>query len=420
MHRGAGGIVNGNDVIVNDFDNQTGGYNRQKPLEGKHGTMRDFPNDDLLRLLTDDEVGVRMLALHFLSEGYADHPQVLDSVLAGWDRWGPEAAFPEFPLLSHVPIAASAVDECCRRAAAMVEGRKLTAPHSRCAGKLLEQVVRLPARELQSSYERIGATCRTSKIFFRVDVDWLGRRIAALPLAADHLAEQLERAIEALSHQPDNKDAFLEGLAALEALRFEHPEYLDMGAAIGRAPADNSAHGASFQLAMHSLIQFAQSGAEASLAKLLLDSRESIHSNAVEALVRLGSPLAAAHLLAQFDQADTGAQRWIARGLQRLRADGLAVELARQRATLQNPDLWLMLFVAEVRQIDPESLPRLVAELERVKVFSGALIDALNVYVHVHQAVPGARALQQAFMEYVRYINQELQQKILSPEVRSH
>ena len=65
--------------------------------------MRDFPNDDLVRLLADDESSFRMLALHFLSEGYAQDARILTSVLAGWDRWGVELAFPELPLLSHVP-----------------------------------------------------------------------------------------------------------------------------------------------------------------------------------------------------------------------------------------------------------------------------------------------------------------------------
>ena len=60
--------------------------------------MREFQNDDLIRLLTSDETTVRTLALNFLSEGYARDPHVLASVFAGWDRWGVDVAFPEFPI----------------------------------------------------------------------------------------------------------------------------------------------------------------------------------------------------------------------------------------------------------------------------------------------------------------------------------
>ena len=159
---------------------------------------------------------------------------------------------------------------------------------------------------------------------------------------------------------------------------------------------------------MQSLIQYAEVGAEEALAKFLVDPRESIHCNAVEGLVRIGSPLAAAQLIANFDRVDAGPQRWIARGLQRLRANGLAEELARLRSLTADPALWGMLLVAEVRQFDLISQELIAVELERVQGFSGALIDALNVYVRVHEMAPGARSLQQAFMSYVKRIGDDL------------
>jgi len=371
--------------------------------------MRDFQNDDLIRLLADDESSFRMLSLHFLSEGHAQEASILPNVLAGWDRWGIELAYPELPMLSHLPIPAAMVVECCQRAADIVPGKKLTDTQTRCAGKLLEQVVCLPAAELRPHQTLITATANTSKIFFRIDPQVLAQRVAMLELDSDRLAQRLESAIETLSHQSDNAAAFHDGLAALEALRFQHPKYIDMSAAIAQSPPDNGAQAVSFQLSMHSLIQFAQSGAEAALAKHLMDGRESIHSNAMEGLVKIGSPLAAAHLILQFEQADGGAQRWIARGLQRVRADGLAEEVARLRDTTEDSALWLMLLVAEVRQFDSASLSRIADEIERVQAFSGALIDALNVYVRVHEASPGSRAIQQAFTSYLKRIDEDIQ-----------
>ncbi len=370
--------------------------------------MREFQNDDLIRLLASDEAVVRTLALNFLSEGYAQDPEVLASVFAGWDRRGVDVAFPELPLLSHVPIPTTAVLECCQRAAAIVPNRKLTDRQTRCAGKLMEQVVRLPAADLRPFQSQIAETIHLSKIFFRVDLAILNNRIAMLELTSDQLAEQLESAIATLARQPDSDAAMHQALAALETLRFHHPTYLDMTAAIAHSPPDSGAQAASFQVAMHSLIQFAQPGAEETLAKFLTDPRESIHCNAVEGLVRIGSPLAAAHLIASFDQADVGQQRWLARGLQRVRADGLAEEVARLRSATQDSALWGMLLVAEVRQFELTSLELLAAELERVHGFSGALIDALNVYVRVYETAPGARQIQQAFMSYVKRVSDDI------------
>jgi hypothetical protein len=68
--------------------------------------------------------------------------------------------------------------------------------------------------------------------------------------------------------------------------------------------------------------------------------------------------------------------------------------------------------VAEIRQFDLASLARIASELEQVQVFSGALIDALNVYVRVHETVSGSREIQQAFMNYLKRINQDIRQQL--------
>lgn len=378
--------------------------------------MRTFNNNDLRQLLTDDDASGRMLALEMLSEGYAQSEAIIPDMFAAWDRWGAAQAFPDFPMLSYLPIAPQHVAECCRRARAMAAEGKLTAPATRSAGKLLEQVVNLKADELRPHLAAITQAANVSKIFFRVDVEALSRRLELYGLDADGLAQRLESAIETLTRQANNTHAFQDGLHALEALRFQHPDYLDMNAAVKHAPSAEGPAGISFQLSLQSLIQFEQVGAEATLAVHLTDDREAIHVSAVEALVRIGTPLAAAHMIAQFSAAETSAQRWIARGLQRIRAAGLAQELAQLRSAIDDPALWLMLLVAEVRQFDMESLPRITTDVQRIGSYAGALIDALNVYVRMHAEADGSRMLQQNFMSYLQDANQHIQSKITAEQ----
>jgi hypothetical protein len=294
----------------------------------------------------------------------------------------------------------------------MAQQRKLTDPVARCAGKLLEQVTCSKASALQPHVEKIQEVSTTSKIFFRVDNSTVRDRVALLETSADDLAARLDEAIATLSRESSATAAFLQGLHALEALRFQHPTYIDMGSAVSQSPPSDGPRAISFQLSMHSLIQYAQVGTEAQLAQHLLDAREPVYVNAVEALVRVGSPLAAAYLIAQFEQAQPTAQRWIARGLQRIRAEGLAVEIASLRERMEDPALWLMLLVAEVRQMDSASMVRLTNDVQRVGVYSGALLDALHVYVRLHAEAEAARGLQQAFMSYLQDANRQIQSKI--------
>lgn len=378
--------------------------------------MRTFNNNDLCQLLTDDDASGRMLGLEMLSEGYAQNKAIVLDIFTAWDRWGASRAFPDFPMLSYLPIAPQHVAECCSRARAMAGEGKLTAPATRSAGKLLEQVVNLKAGDLRPHLDAIAETANVSKIFFRVDVEALRRRLELYQLEADALAQRLESAIETLTRQSNDTHAFQDGLHALEALRFQHPDYIDMNAAVKYATSGEGPAAISFQLSLQSLIQFEQVGTEAILAAHLTDDREAIHVSAVEALVRNGTPLAAAHMLAQFSAAETSAQRWIARGLQRIRAAGLAAELAQLRSGIDDPALWLMLLVAEVRQFDVESLPRITADVQRIGSYAGALIDALNVYVRMHAEADGSRLLQQAFMSYLQDANQHIQSKITAEQ----
>ena len=379
--------------------------------EGK--SMKSFQNEDLVGLLSDGQADLRMKVLHTLCEGYASQREIFDAVLAGWDRWGPAEAYHEFPMLSYLAIPPDAIDDCCSRAAAMVEGRKLTELPARCAGKLLEQVIRLDARTLIPKLDVLESVTAKSKIFFRVDLEGVRYRIGLLDKSADELAGVLDAAVEQLGEDSNSVTAVHQALAALETLRREYPEYLDLQAAIANAPEGDGAAAISFQLTMQSLVQFDHPGLEATLAKHLLDAREAIHSTAVEALVHAGGAATAEAFLEKFDEAEPANQKWIARGLQRIRVPGLAGPIAVLRAGTTDPALWLMLLIAELRQLDPSSNPRVAEDLARLQSFSEALIDSLTVFARLHEGSEGARDFQGAFMEYLKRANSSLSEQLI-------
>lgn len=341
---------------------------------------------DLIPLLSVPQPDLRMLGLHLLCEGYVYDDRIPHAVFQGWDQWGPEAAFSEFPMLSFLHVAEHGLPESCTRAGQMVAGHKLTDPASRCAGKLIEQAVTLPAKVLQEHVERIVAVTRTSKIFFRVDLEQMQRRIAFSQEPADALAVQLEHAVAQLTSDPANDAAMQLGVDALEAIRRYHPGYLDLSSVLGQGMgASSSSHqAASFRLTLHSLMQLEQPGLEPDLEQHLVSDNDFVCVNVVEALVRAGNRAAAEAFVNQFDKATPENQKWIARGLQRIRVDRLAPAIAALRDGTRDPHLWLMLLIAEVRQCDPESAERLAYDLPRLRSPSETLADSLRIYLRVH------------------------------------
>ncbi|QDV28064.1 hypothetical protein [Aureliella helgolandensis] len=363
--------------------------------------MNSNPQKSLIELLASPDEVLRDIALSTLCESYAADDAILENVLAGWKEWGPNSAFPDFPMLSYLPIAGTRVDEVCQLAVHMSQGKPLTDKSTRCAGKLVEQVVRLPASELAPHLERLQHTVAQSKIFFRVSMANLLTRLELATLPADSLAELLDAAIGKLAESPDDVAANLQGVAALEALRRQHPDYMNLPGVLANRPADTGPSAASFRLTLQSLIAFPEPDISEHLAQHLLDQRESVHVNAVEALVRTRSPAAGQVFIEQFPQGGLSNQQWITRGLQRLQADGLALRIAELRAETSDPSLWLMLVIAEARQFSPSSLHHLAVELDRLMTHSEALVNTLNLYAKVHHAHPESIAFQAALLRYL-------------------
>lgn len=344
----------------------------------------------VIEYLANDDDAIREIALAWLCEGYMNEPQIAQTVFKQWDSRSAENAFLTFPMQSYFPIANSQISEACDRAHALaIAGGELTSMTTRCAGKLLEHVTRLPAKQLQPHIEAITETAQSSKIFFRVDLEDLKSRIALLEKSADQLAQLLEEAVEVLSENPDHLAMNRQALRAIEALRLNHPNYLDLSAVLSQGSMGSGSSGqraseASLRIVLASLAQFpSDDWLEQDLAPWLLDSRESILAASIEALVHRGSGLSAQVLVNQFDSASDSNRRWLARGLQRMRVHGLAPLISQIRDRVSEHALWMMLLVAELQQLDPASGPSIVDTIDDLESASQALIDAGTLYAFV-------------------------------------
>lgn len=369
-------------------------------------------NEFLIENLSHQDSRIRMLSLHLLCEGYVDTPEIFGALVDGWEKWGAAEAFGEFPMLSYVPLHEGSIDQVCRLAGSMAEGRKLTDTSSRIAGKLLEQLCYLSPEVLEPHLGLLESTAKSSKIFFRVDLEGVRRRTQLLNEEPDALAKQLDTSVEELVADSSNPQAVHSGLHALEALRRKHADYLDLSAALAKAPPDKGPAAVSFQLILNSLTQMADLNTIESLEKHLQDPRESIYSMAVEALVRTRSGDAALALLRSLPGAPTGNQRWIARGLQRLRVDGFSQHLTQVRNSVTDPALWLMLLVAEVRQFDINQVERLAGEVNRVQTLSEPLIDSLTLFLNAFQDDSRSGVLKTAWLQYAQRANNSVSQKL--------
>lgn len=371
-------------------------------------------NAELIELLSADNADIRTLALNWLSEGYATDSTLIASVFSGWDNWGAEPAYPEFPMLSYLPIPEDRIEECCHRAVEMVQPGPLTDPSTRCAGKLIEQLGKLPAEALKPHLELLQATVAKSKIFFRVDLPGIKHRISLLDKTADELAALLDESIAALGVDMQDATAGHRGLHALEALRRQHPEYMNLPGVFATTPPSDGPAAVSFQLTLQSLSQLSHVGIESSLATHLLDDRESIFVPVIDSLVRMATPEAANILLQAFPNAAASNQQWIARGLQRIRVQGLTEHIVALRKSTSEPHLWVMLLVAEIRQMDPTSAERIATDLGRLSAHSYALINAMLVYNRL-VGEEHVTLVQPAFADYLKRtdaaLRRELQEK---------
>lgn len=139
----------------------------------------------LVDWLTNDSVHIRTAALELLSNGYSTDRRGCEAVFAAWDKYTPQEAFPEFPMISHLEIPKEFISDALKRAEQMSAGRLLTDRECRCAGKLLEAISVSSPVLFREHLEQIESLKRSSKIFFRVDLDRLSFRVSLLESYSD-------------------------------------------------------------------------------------------------------------------------------------------------------------------------------------------------------------------------------------------
>ncbi|GIW99510.1 MAG: hypothetical protein KatS3mg111_2843 [Pirellulaceae bacterium] len=368
----------------------------------------------LIDLLRHGEAGIRMGALHLLSESYTDSPEIYARVVEGWKAWGIDSAFTELPMLSFFPIPVAEIEDCYWRAERMAVGQALTSPQSRAAGKLLEQLVTLPAVDLAEHVEAIAAAKQRSKIFFRVDMDTLRMRVEFLQYSADQLARILDDSIDMLTRHRESAEAFRRASSALESLRLRFPDYIDLPSVIRQGSSPSPHHEMSLLMTLQSLVRFPDPATLEAMVDLLSSEEEGIVSTVTEALVREGSPQSLEVFYRTYPSSKDPARQWIARGLQRMNSSDAADWIAELRMAEPEPHLWLMLLIAEVRQFDASSAPRLARELDRLMSPSEMLIDSLCLFLSMHEPLEdeGVRELEKAFTDYLQRIDRRLAKRL--------
>jgi HEAT repeat protein len=147
----------------------------------------EVTDHELIELLTHDRVQVRSAAIDALSSSSCEDNRMLLQVFAAWDRFGIEQAFPDFALLGHLPVSHHQAEASIHRAGEMSRDRKLIDPICRFAGKLIEAYSIASPKAYSGLVDSFEALRSQSKIFFRVDIDQMRRRLQVMQLSSDQL-----------------------------------------------------------------------------------------------------------------------------------------------------------------------------------------------------------------------------------------
>jgi hypothetical protein len=149
-------------------------------------------DEQLIGWLIHPDRLVRSASLELLTSSYVSHSKILPAIFSAWDRWGAEDAYPEFPLISHLPIPSEMVSECLTRAESMSQGRKLVDRVCRCAGKLIEALSVCDPSVLEAHMASLERLKQSSKVFFRVPIESMKDRIAASHRSSSSLSIDFE------------------------------------------------------------------------------------------------------------------------------------------------------------------------------------------------------------------------------------
>ena len=82
------------------------------------------------------------------------------------------------------------------------------------------------------------------------------------------------------------------------------------------------------------------------------------------------------------------------------------------RDATEDPHLWLMLLIAEVRQFSEDSVDRIAYDLARLRSSSETLIESLIVFLKLHETATDLGAFRDVVTVYFRRCDRELSQEL--------
>lgn len=319
--------------------------------------------------LNYDDVRVRTAALEQLTEGFESSAEMLQAIFAAWDRFGVNEAYPEFPLVMHLPTPESMIDEAISRAASMALGRKLIEPGCRCAGKLMEAYSIASTASYRERMEAIISLKQVSKIFFRVDIDGMYQRLELSKKTSDELREHFS------AKSKPNSEMTYDLSFALHELHYrnEADDLLRLG--LDAATAADVTCSAFTQACLQVASRNTTHGHEIALLELLDHSNSGISDLATIALSRCQSGKTLDAISSRFVSLMPQGQIRATEVLKRLRVPGAASRIRFLREESKNPDANEALFAAEILQFD---MTELEDWLEAFLVISDRAIERLE------------------------------------------
>ncbi len=309
----------------------------------------ELSDQSLVELLDHKHVAIRTAALESLAASFADSPNVLPKVFEAWDRFGIAEAYPEFALLSHLPVSEQWCDVSIKRASQMVAGRKLTELECRFAGKLIEAYsVALPTA-YQACLSELSKLKSESKIFFRVDTEAMCQRAGMMRLSNEQLIE-----IISIPQNAEVSNDIMRGVkSALDELHSRGVAEHYWHKAINEIEAETATAQPLTQASLEVMSRRGAAGFEYELAKLL-GHRDAMIADAIAITLSRCRNMAALDAISQsFSQMSGQAKLRAAIVLQRMRLPGVASRIRLLRE-MNNSDRNVdeALRVAELLQFD--------------------------------------------------------------------
>lgn len=305
-------------------------------------------DQQLIDLLTHDSVRFRSAALELLASSYCNAPAMLGAILESWDRFGVAEAFPEFAQVTHLPAHHQYMATVLDRSLKMAEGRKLVDPVCRCAGKIVEAMVLLPADQLGEFLPKIEMLKSSSKIFFRIELADLKRRTELAEMGDDDLLEQLEPVWSSSGDVQIQADA----LHALEILHSRGKADEVIRSWLGPAENWTQDQGSRLSLALQLASRHAFLGFEDMLAAHINHVQATVAATACIALARCRSRDAVYAIVERFAQEAPTTQLRMADVLGRLRVPGASVRIQELREACKDPKICDALNLAQILHFD--------------------------------------------------------------------